>query len=88
MEDVVEFACLLGESEAIGMVRLQYVQSMLIVKSVDSSAGAAMIDGTVALQDIHVSPGRRQVFLRGKPRARYELLRLICGTLCTVARGM
>ena len=91
MEDV-EFACLLGESEAIGMVRLQYVQSKpatLIVKSVDSSAGAAMIDGTVALQDIHVSPGRRRQCFYAANRARdTSYYALFCGTPCTVARGM
>lgn len=83
MEDV-EFACLLGESEAIGMVKLQYVQARparLIVTPVNSRAGA-VIDGTIALQDIHVSlVGRRQV-VRGKRRARYEFVRLFLCTHC------
>lgn len=52
-----EFACSLGESEEIGVVRLQYLQAKparLLVNPVNSHAGAT-IDGAIAMKDIHVS---------------------------------
>ena len=83
--EYVEFACFLGESEAIGMVRMQYVQAKparLVVTPVNSPAGSDRINGSIALQDIHVSLGGGRFYAAKGARDTS-----LCVFIRSVARG-